>query len=74
MLFTTHGTTNLPMCGVAYSTLGVQHFLEGVMKIDTQDFVGKMKGFAVQGIKGIVISKSTFWLQVLTTQPIYFWT
>jgi hypothetical protein len=52
MLFATRGTTDLPMKGVAFSTAGVKHFLEGVMKIDPQDFLGKMEGFAVQGVKG----------------------
>jgi hypothetical protein len=52
MLFTTRGTTDMPMKGVAFATPGVEHFLEGVMKTDTQDFLGKMEGFAVQGIQG----------------------
>jgi hypothetical protein len=53
MLFTTRGSTDLPLRGVAYATEGVNNFLEGAMKIDTQDFVGKMEGFAVQGVKGL---------------------
>jgi hypothetical protein len=43
------------MRGVAFATAGIEHFLEGVMKIDTQDFLGKMEGFAVQGVQGIII-------------------
>jgi hypothetical protein len=52
MMFTMHGTINMPMKGVAFATPSVEHFLEGVMKTDTQDFLRKMEGFAVQGIQG----------------------
>ncbi|KAF8228369.1 hypothetical protein L208DRAFT_1291848, partial [Tricholoma matsutake] len=52
MLFTMHSTTDMPMKGVAFATPGVKHFLDGVMKTDMQDFLGKMEGFAVQGIQG----------------------
>jgi flagellar hook protein FlgE len=52
MLFTTRGSTDLPIRGVAFATEGVEDFLEGAMKTDTQDFITKMEGFAVQGVKG----------------------
>jgi hypothetical protein len=52
MLFVTHGSTDLPMNGVTFATVGVKNFLEVVMKTDPQDFLGKMEGFAVQGVKG----------------------
>lgn len=52
MLFATRGSTDLPMKGVTFATSGVEHFLEGVMKTAPQDFLRKMEGFAVQGIKG----------------------
>jgi hypothetical protein len=52
MLFTTRGSTDLPLHGVAFATEGVDNFLEGAMKTDTQYFIGKMEGFAVQGVKG----------------------
>jgi hypothetical protein len=52
MLFVSSGTTDLPMRGVAFTTAGVENFLDGAMKIDTQDFLAKMEGFAIQGIKG----------------------
>jgi hypothetical protein len=52
MLFTTRGTTDLPLTGVAFATEGVDNFLEGAMKTDTQHFLGKMEGFAVQGVQG----------------------
>ena len=52
MLFTTHGSTDLPMKGVTFATAGVKNFLEAVMKTDPQDFLGKIEGFAVQGVKG----------------------
>ncbi|RDB19669.1 hypothetical protein Hypma_013284 [Hypsizygus marmoreus] len=52
MLFTTRGTTDMPMNGIAFATEGVENFLEGTLKTDTQDFLGKMEGFAVAGVKG----------------------
>jgi len=52
MLFATCGSTDLPMKGVTFATAGVENFLEAVMKTDPQDFLGKMEGFAVQGVKG----------------------
>lgn len=60
MLFTTRGTTDMPLTAVAFVTDGVENFLEGVIKTDTQDFLGKMEGFAVQGVKGINISSKHF--------------
>src|SRR5712691_6426065 len=62
MLFTTRGTTDMPLRAVAFTTNGVEHFLEGVIKTNTQDFLGKMEGFTVQGMKGINISSADFML------------
>ena len=53
MLFSTCGITNLSMRSIAFATEGVNNFMGGVMGIDTQDFLNKMEGFAIQGIKGI---------------------
>jgi hypothetical protein len=52
MLFTIHGTTDMPIKGVIFATSSVEHFLEGVMKTDTQDFLGKIEEFEVQSIYG----------------------
>ncbi|KAF8221451.1 hypothetical protein L208DRAFT_1327947, partial [Tricholoma matsutake] len=54
MLFAMHGTTDMPMRGAIFSTSGVENFLKGVMRMDTPDFLGKMEGFTVQGIQGII--------------------
>jgi hypothetical protein len=54
MLLATRGTTDMPMRGAFFTTSGVENFLEGVMRTDTQDFLGKMEGFTVQGIQGII--------------------
>jgi hypothetical protein len=53
MLFTTWGSTDLPLRGVTFATEGVEDFLEGGMKTNKQDFIGKMEGFAIQGVKGM---------------------
>ncbi|KAG1899557.1 uncharacterized protein F5891DRAFT_953738 [Suillus fuscotomentosus] len=52
ILYTTQGSTDLPLRGVSFATEGVQTFMGSVMGIDGQDLVSKMEGFAVQGIKG----------------------
>ncbi|KAG6855514.1 hypothetical protein H0H87_001791 [Tephrocybe sp. NHM501043] len=52
MLFSTCGTTDISMKGIAFATQGVENVLEGAMRMDTQDFLGKMEGFAVTGVQG----------------------
>jgi len=51
-MYATRGTTDLPLQGIAFTTDGVKDFMGMVMGVDTNDFVSKMEGFAVQGIKG----------------------
>ena len=52
VLFVCRGSTDLPMRGVSFATEGVEHFLDNVLKVDNADFIGKMEGFAVQGLQG----------------------
>ncbi|KAI6013403.1 hypothetical protein BKA83DRAFT_4063243 [Pisolithus microcarpus] len=52
VLYMTRGSTDLPLRGVAFATEGVENFMGTVMRIDNQDLVSKMEGFAVQGVKG----------------------
>ncbi|KAG2126224.1 hypothetical protein DEU56DRAFT_758971 [Suillus clintonianus] len=52
ILYTTRGSTDLPLRGVTFTTEGVEHFMHSVMSIDNQDLVSKMEGFAIQGMKG----------------------
>ncbi|KAG0706449.1 hypothetical protein DFH29DRAFT_798317 [Suillus ampliporus] len=52
ILYTTRGSTDLPLHGVAFATQGVENFMESVMNIDNQDLVGKMEGFAMSRICG----------------------
>ncbi|KIK74146.1 hypothetical protein PAXRUDRAFT_20165 [Paxillus rubicundulus Ve08.2h10] len=52
MLYATHGTTDLPLRGVAFATEGVQDFMGSLIGVEMQDLVSKMEGFAVQGIQG----------------------
>ncbi|KAI6045904.1 hypothetical protein EDC04DRAFT_2558879 [Pisolithus marmoratus] len=53
MLYTTHGSTDLPLHRVAFATEGIENFMGTMMHIDNQDLVSKMEGFAIQGIKGV---------------------
>ncbi|KAG1733399.1 uncharacterized protein EDB91DRAFT_1084453 [Suillus paluster] len=54
ILYTTHGSTDVPLRGVTFATQGVDNFMDTVMGIDNQDLVSKMEGFAIQGMKGSV--------------------
>ncbi|KAG1728277.1 uncharacterized protein EDB91DRAFT_1086153 [Suillus paluster] len=38
--------------GITFTTEGVQNFMGSVMGINNQDFMSKMEGFAIQGMKG----------------------
>ena len=40
------------MEGISFATKGVTQLLEQVFKLDTQDFLFKMQGYALQGIVG----------------------
>ncbi|KIL54246.1 hypothetical protein M378DRAFT_92922 [Amanita muscaria Koide BX008] len=53
LLFSARGTTDLPFTAVSFATEGVHNFLEQSMKTDQQEFLGKMEGYALQGIKGV---------------------
>jgi hypothetical protein len=37
--------------GITFTTKGVQNFMGPVMGIDNQDFMSKMEGFTIQGMK-----------------------
>ncbi|KAG1844313.1 hypothetical protein DFJ58DRAFT_731230 [Suillus subalutaceus] len=52
IFYTTRGSTDLPLRSIAFATEGVQDFMPSVMGVDNQDLLGKMEGFAVQGVKG----------------------
>ena len=51
ILFVCRGTTDLPLCSVSYATKGVEHLIDSVLKINNADFISKMEGFAIQGIR-----------------------
>jgi len=40
--------------GISFATEGVERFLLDVLKVDPQDFMGRLEGYAIQGLKGIV--------------------
>ena len=52
ILLMTSGTTDLPLHGLSFATKVVSKFLEHGLKMDTQEFLCKMEGFAIQGIQG----------------------
>lgn len=56
LLFVTRGTTDLALRSVSFATKGVEKFLPDVMKLDEQDFIGKLEGYTVQGLTGKIIT------------------
>jgi hypothetical protein len=52
MLFITRGSTDTPLKAVSFATAGTDEFLESVFKIDEHNFLARMEGFAIQGLKG----------------------
>lgn len=52
-MFITRGSTDTPLASIQYTTPGVAQFIETIFKVDSQDFLARMEGFAVQGIKGV---------------------
>jgi hypothetical protein len=53
MVFLTRGTTDMAMRSIYFASPGVHSFMGGVMKIDPQDFLSKLEGFALQGVAGM---------------------
>ena len=47
ILLRTSGTTDLPLHGLSFATKVVSKFLEHGLKMDTQEFLCKMEGFAI---------------------------
>lgn len=45
-----HGSTDLPLHGIAFAMQGIDNFMGPVMNLDNQDIVGKMEGFTMNGI------------------------
>jgi hypothetical protein len=64
LLFITRGSTDVAMQPTCFATPGVENFLDGVMKMDVQDFLTKLEGFAVQGIVGP-------WRLIFSYHPVY---
>ena len=54
MLFAVRGTTDVVLNSITFATAGVEDFMSTTMGVDQQDFVAKLEGYAIQGIKGIV--------------------
>ncbi|KAG1737237.1 hypothetical protein EDB19DRAFT_1829663 [Suillus lakei] len=52
ILYTVHGSTDLSLCGIIFTTEGVNDFMVSIMNINDQDLVSKMEGFAIQGMRG----------------------
>ena len=52
LIFATPGTSDMRMDSYSYATKGVDKFLEHSLKIDSQNFLCKMEGYALQGVYG----------------------
>ena len=53
ILFITRGSTDTPLNGTCFTTPGVEDFLPSVLKLDKLEFLARMDGYAIQGLKGM---------------------
>ncbi|KAF8331608.1 hypothetical protein F5887DRAFT_1081199 [Amanita rubescens] len=51
-VFAACGSVDIPLKSISISTPGVQDFMEKTMHIDQIEYLGKMEGYALQGVKG----------------------
>jgi hypothetical protein len=65
LLFLTRGTTDFTLNGVSFATEGVADFMSTTIKIDEQDFVHRLEGYALNGLKGI------YYLSLLSHNSLY---
>ena len=54
MLFAVCDTTDVVLNSITFATAGVEDFMSTTMGVNQQDFIAKLEGYAIQGIKGIV--------------------
>ncbi len=52
-VFATRNSVDVPLKSISISTPGVQEFMEKTMHIDQTEYLGKMEGYALQGVKGM---------------------
>jgi hypothetical protein len=52
LLFAARGATDFHIRGLYYASPGVVDFLSQGMNMDPQDFMGRLEGFAMSGVKG----------------------
>ncbi|KAF8333827.1 hypothetical protein F5887DRAFT_921664 [Amanita rubescens] len=53
VFFITRGTSDVAFRNVSFKTPGVTNFLETTMKIDSNQLLSKMEGYALSGFKGL---------------------
>lgn len=61
IFFTTRSSSDVALKNLYFTTPGVKDFMEMTLKIDPNQFLAKMEGYAINGLKGmsyIDISKS----------------
>lgn len=59
MFFITHGSTDTPVTSVSFATTGLDNFLKDALKLDDHELLARMEGFAIQGLKGTVLTFCT---------------
>jgi hypothetical protein len=58
MLYMMCSTTDLPLCAITFTMLGVNHFMDSVISINTQDFLSKMEGFTVRNHNSVGMERA----------------
>ncbi|TFK59789.1 hypothetical protein BDN72DRAFT_864871 [Pluteus cervinus] len=52
MVYAVPGTTDVPLKGVTWATGGITTFMDGTMRVDSQDLLGRMEGHVMHGYAG----------------------
>ena len=46
----------MPLTGISFATPGIAEFLGTAFKLDKHEFLARMEGFVMQGLKGMSIT------------------
>ncbi|KAK2467217.1 hypothetical protein APHAL10511_000766 [Amanita phalloides] len=66
-LFAMRSLIDIPLKSITYSTARVENFTESTLKLDKMDILGRMEGYALQGLKGAAGNHNQ-WRATLRTQ------
>ena len=57
-MFAARNSTDMPIKNVAFLTASIDGFMQNMMKLDYMEYLGKLEGYAIQGLKGTYSPRS----------------